>query len=64
MLEKKIKFKKSVEENKPKSEVKELFLDYEAAYKRLRNPSNEHINGFRDMYFLYTDYMSKKMEMK
>lgn len=60
MLEKKNKLEYAIEMKNSKAKVKDLFLDYEEAYKRLRNPTNEQTRDYRDTYFLYVEHMSKR----
>lgn len=61
MLEKKIKLKRAMENLEPKNIVKDLFLDYDEAFKRLRNPSNEHYQEYKETYLSYVKYLERKV---
>lgn len=56
MLEKKIKLIKAMDQHKDKREVKELFRDYDEAYKRLRKPSAHHEKDYVALYLRYANY--------
>jgi hypothetical protein len=40
--------------------VKELFDDYKLEYKRIRNPSNQETEEYRDLYFKYMSYCNRR----
>lgn len=60
MLTKKLNLKWALEKNLPKDRVKDFFLDYDEAYKRMRNPSEKHYQDYKNLFFEYDKYMKRK----
>ena len=63
-MNKKETLENAIEYEYSKSIVKDFFKEYEDEYKRLRNPSKEQTEEYRDTYFNYLDYMSKRLKWK
>jgi hypothetical protein len=59
-----INFKKAIREKKAKSFVYERFQDYTDEYDQLSDPTIREKLNHRDLFFLYTKYMSKSDENK
>ena len=62
MLEQKLNLKWAMDKKLSKIEVKEFFISYDEAYKRLRNPSEKHYQEYKNLYFKYLEYMNKSSD--
>lgn len=61
MLEGKLdKVVKAINENEPKEKVKELYDDYVETYRAIKVPKAFAMIEFRDLFFIYNNYMKEK----
>lgn len=60
VMTKKTKLEEALENEYPLKVEKELFLDFKNEYRRLRNPSNEQTEEFRDLYFKHMQYCNRR----
>jgi len=56
-MTKKENLEKSIEENKSKIVVKYFFQDYSEEYSRLRNPTKNQTEEYRQVLIDYSNYM-------